>query len=479
MEMPFLQKSAGITSDASPPDPAPCEPGNYVTSGPADLIAFDTHSDPLAFLGGLLDQYGDVVRYQTRFGPCFFFVHPEHVQAVLHREVYRRASLVKMVLGDGLLASDGPRWRSQRRLMQRDFLPRNVAPFVSVMARETALKADAWRAAAAANKALDVATEMTRLTLRIVVDALFSVDLADEQVLKLCAAVTQIINDVGRISWTIFGASVQFTPDSNAGFIAAKNVIDALCYDMIARRRSLSPPDRPRDLLTMLIEADTEDGPLDDRQLRDEIVTMLVGGHETTALALAWAWKAIAENPEIEAKIHQEVDAVLAGRSPDLADLSNLPWTRATFHEALRLYPPVWVTARVASKEDVIAGHTVPRGACVLVSAWFTHRHKEFWPEAERFNPARFIEPAQPPHRYAFFPFGGGRHRCLGTHFALLEGTLILAQLAQGFRVRPLAGQQIRPHPAITLRQAPGMCAYVEPRQVIPTGTLKEKAGAV
>lgn len=332
------------------------------------------------------------------------------------------------------------------------------------MVRETARNANAWRAAAAAGKAVDVATEMTRLTLRIVVKALFSDEFSDEQSIKLCAAVSQIINDLGMISWTIFGVPAKFTPESNAGFIAAKNVIDAVCYDMIARRRSLAPPDRPRDLLTMLIEADTDDGPMGDRQLRDEIVTMLVGGHETTALALAWAWKAIAEDPGIEARLHEELHAVLAGRSPDLADLPNLRWTQAIFQEAIRLYPPVWYMARVASEEDVIDGHTIPRGASVLVSAWFTHRHEDFWPEAERFDPARFIDAAQPAHHYAYFPFGGGRHRCLGTHFALLEGAVILAQLAQEFRVRPIDGQQIRPHPGITLRQAPGMCANVEPR---------------
>jgi cytochrome P450 len=426
-----------------------------------------------------LEQYGDVVRYQTRFGPCFFFVRPEHVQTILHHENYRRAPLLKMMLGDGLLASDGSRWRSQRRLMQRDFLPRSVAPFASVMARETARTANVWRVAAGAGKAVDVTTEMSRLTLRIVVEALFSDELSDEQSTGLCSAVTQTINDLGKISWMIFGVPMQFTPDSNVNFAASKNVIDAVCYNMIARRRSLPPPDRPRDLLTMLIEADTGDGPMGDRQLRDEMVTLLVGGHETTALALAWAWKAIAENQEVEASLHEEVDEVLGSRSPEFADLSKLPWTRAVLQEAMRLYPPVWFTARVANDEDVIHGHFVPRGACVLVSAWFTHRHKDFWPDAERFNPARFLTPAvQPSHRYAYFPFGGGRHMCLGMQFALLEGTLILAQLAQRFRVRPIDGRQIRPNPGITLRQSPGMCATVEPRQTIAAGS-PEKSGAI
>jgi cytochrome P450 len=437
---------------------------NHATPGPPDLISPDMPLDPLVFLGQLINQYGDVVRYQTRFGPCLFFVHPIHVQTILQRENYRRASLVKMVLGDGLLASDGPLWKSHRRLMQRDFLPRNIAPFVSVMVRETARNADAWQAVAAAGDTADVTADMTRLTLQIVVRALFSEDFSHEQSVRLCAAVTQAINDLGMISWTIFGVPITITPVSNARFLSAKEVIDGVCYDMITRRRSLPPGGRPRDLLTMLIEADTENGPMNDRQLRDEIVTMLVGGHETTALALAWTWKAIAENPEVEAKLHEELHEVLAGRSPALADVPNLRWTQAVFQEASRLYPPVWYMARVAMEEDVIDGHTVPRGASVLISAWFTHRHEEFWREPERFDPARFIDASQPVHQYAYLPFGGGRHRCLGAHFAALEGVVILAQLAQQFRVRPTNGPEIRPHAGITLRQTPAMHAKIEPR---------------
>ncbi|MDB5333783.1 MAG: cytochrome [Phycisphaerales bacterium] len=465
------QSDAPLAPDVSLPLNPPTI-GAGATPGPVGLIAFEKHVDPLAFLGDLVERYGDVVRYQTRMGPCILFVHPEHVQTILHSENYRRASLVKMMLGEGLLASDGPRWRSQRRLMQRDFLPVGVAPFISVMARETAGEASAWQAAARAGEAVDVTMAMTRLTLRIVVAALFSDDLSDEHAAALCAAVTQTVNDLGKISWTVFGVPVLFTPDRNASFASAKGAIDGACHDMIARRKALAPADRPRDLLTMLIEAQTDSGPLDDRQLRDEIVTMLVGGHETTALALAWAWKAMAEHPEIEATLYKELDGVLGDRTPGLADLPKLVWTRAIVQEAMRLYPPVWYMARVANKDDVIHGHAVPRGTCVLISAWLTHRHKDFWPDAERFDPARFAEPAvQPPHRYAYFPFGGGRHQCLGMHFALMEATVILAELARQFRVRPVNGQHIKPDPGITLRQSPGMLARVESRAAQPVPT--------
>lgn len=462
MDCPYQQKGSG-PSDAGPQTAAPTE---RISPGPRELVSLESHVDPLIFLGQLIERYGDVVRYQTRFGPCFLFIHPDHVQAILHREKYRRASLVRMMLGDGLLASDGPRWRSQRRLMQRDFLPPSVTPYVSVMMRETARTAVAWQAAAEAGRAVDVTEEMTRLTLRIVVDALFSEDLSHERATKLCGAITQTISDLGKISWAVFGMPVQLAPGSSAHFAAGKEVIDAVCYDMIARRQAQSPADRPHDLLTMLVEAETADGPMTDRQLRDELVTMLVGGHETTALALAWAWKAIAEHPEVEEKLHAELDAVLAGRPPGLEDMTSLPWTHAVFQETMRLYPPVWHMARVATEDDVIDGHPIPRGSGVLLSAWFTHRHAAFWSEPERFDPSRFMPSApSPPHRYAYFPFGGGRHQCLGMHFSLLEGTLILAQLGQTFCIRPLNGEQVQPHPGITLRQSPGMRADVEMRR--------------
>jgi cytochrome P450 len=444
------------------------------TPGPPGLASLPPGVSPIVFLGDLIDRHGDVVRYQTRFGPCFLFVHPEHVGTVLHRETYKRASLVKMMLGDGLLASDGPWWRSQRRLVQPGFLPAAVGRFAAVVARETDRLAADWRAAVGP---VDVTAAMTRLTLRVVVAALFSEDLPDGPADALCAAVSQNIIGLGKLSWTVFGAPVRLAPDTTARLADTRGVIDAVCHDMIARRRSLPPGDRPRDLLTMLVEAHGDTGPLTDVQVRDEIVTMLVGGHETTALALAWAWRAIAEDPAVEARLVAEADAVLADRAPDSSDVPRLPWAAAVFQESMRLYPPVWYMARTATADDVVDGHAVPKGACVLVSAWFTHRHRGFWPDAERFDPARFLDAAaRPAHRYAYMPFGGGRHQCVGMHFAMMEGTLILAQLARAFRVRPVNGDLVRPDPGITLRQTPGLLARVEPRR--PRATPVELGAA-
>ena len=442
---------SGVSSESARPVP-----------GPPGLIEFDT-SGPLQVLRRLLDEYGDVVRYQSSFGPCFLLAHPTHVQAVLRSENYRRSSLIKLILGDGLLASDGAYWRSQRHLMQGDFLPRRVAPLVPLMARQVERTSREWQDASLLGKDVDVAGAMTRLTLQIVMAALFSSELTDQESVRLCSAVTQALDDLGRISWTIFGAPTRFTPERNAEFLTARAVIDEVCHEMIARRRRLPADQRPHDLLTLLIESCEDDQTLGDRRLRDEMVTMLIGGHETTALALSWAWKALEEHPEIEARLHEEVDRVRVEDAGNGASLSALVWTRAIFQEALRLYPPVWYMARVAIDDDVIDGYPIPRGACVLVSAWFTHRHPRFWQEPERFAPERFL-PEQPYAREAYFPFGSGRHTCLGMHFALLEGTLILALLARSFRLRATNGAEIRPNPGITLRQTPPLRARIELR---------------
>ena len=193
--------------------------------------------DPLEFLGKMLSQYGDAVRYQTKFGPCFLFVHPVHVQTILHSENYRRATLVKMMLGNGLLTTDGQQWKSVRRLMQKDFLPAAIAPFAGIITQETRKTASAWQDAAASDQPVDITRAMTRLTLRIVLQCLFSTDLSEQQATVLCDAFTQTILQTGVLSSTIFGVQVNFSPSSVAQFAASKKIVDDACFEMIALRR--------------------------------------------------------------------------------------------------------------------------------------------------------------------------------------------------------------------------------------------------
>ena len=287
---------------------------------------------------------------------------------------------------------------------------------------------------------------------------------------QVCAAaVTQTITELGKISWTIFGAPFQFKPETNAEFAASKRVIDDTCYEMIARRRSTPAAQRPNDLLSLLLRTGGEADGLSDLQIRDEIVTMLVGGHETTALALAWAWKALSENPSVEARLHREVDEVIGDGALATDDLPKLSWTRACFQEAMRLYPLVCATwGGVGIETNTIDAAEIPRGACVMISQWFTHRHKDFWESPDAFDPSRFLEPViGKGHRYSYFPFAGGRHQCLGMHPPAKHGRRIHSStLSKCFAVRPIAGQVVRPLPGITLRQAPPLRATLEPRTV-------------
>jgi cytochrome P450 len=462
------RKWVNMKSQASQ-SPARVKPGTERTfatagrtiPGPSHIVSFDEGVDPIDFLGSLLREYGDVVQYRTSFGPSFIFAHPKHVQMVLQRENLRRASLVKMVLADGLLASDGPFWRSQRQLMQKDFQPARVAVFADIITQEIVRTEAEWSAAARTGEEVDVMSAMTRLTLRIIVKSLFSDDLMDDHAAALCGSVTQTITELGKISWTIFGAPFHFSPAANSEFAAAKKIMDDTCYEMIARRRMKSSDNRPGDLLDLLISTPS----LTDVQVRDEIVTMLVGGHETTALALSWGWKSLSEDPQVAKRLHDEVDEVLGDESVHTSHLPKLPWTRACFHEAMRLYPPVWYMGRVGIETDEIDGYVIPRSACVMISPWFTHRHRDFWQSPDAFDPSRFLESApEPGHKYAYFPFAGGRHQCLGMHLALMEGVFILAQLSRRFAVLPTNAAQVRPLPGITLRQTPNLRAKLEPR---------------
>ena len=436
-----------------------------VTPGPTEPIIHKTQVDPIEFLDHLVKQYGDVVRYQTRYGACFFLRHPEHVKVVLHSENYRRANLVKSLLGNGLLASEGPFWKSQRRLMQPEFISSQVASYLQAITGQCSRTARAWRDAALRGEPVDVTLSMTWVTLRVIIQTMFSDDLSDRRTKEVAQAVAVAVLYQGNISGAVFGNQVQLAPDRFTAFRTAKETIDSMCHEMIARRRAMPRDARPRDLLTLLIEAEETSANPDDIHIRDEIATMLIGGHETTAIALAWAWKALSENPAIEAKMHSEVDAVLTDRQLTFDDLSRLPYTQAVLRESLRLYPPVWNMVRSAVEDDVIDGHPIPRDAAVIISPWFTHRHEEFWPDPQAFDPSRFLDPASKQrHRYAYLPFGGARHQCMGIHFAMMEGIVLLAMLSRQFRIHPQNSRDVLPFPGVTLRQSTGMMARLEPR---------------
>jgi len=398
---------------------------------------------------------------------------PEWIRHVLvtHHENYGKGRLNRQILrpalGDGLLTSEGAFWRRQRRIAAPAFQQQRLALLADGMVAVTLAVATRWQAAANDGAVLDVSAEMMSLTMEIVVRALFSADVAGE-VEPLGNAVGTLIAGFGRPSLLDLLGLPEWLPrrrDPRA--LAARQTVDRFIYRILGERRRAPPAEARDDLLGLLLAArDEETGEgMTDRQLRDETITLFAAGHETTAVALGWTWYLLSQNPAAEARLHAEVDALPRDRPLGFADLDRLVWTRMAFEEAMRLYPPAFSLNRVARADDEIAGHRIAAGTLVTASPWVTHHNPRLWPEPDRFDPERFLpERSRERPRYAYFPFGGGPRVCIGSGFALLEACLILATLAQRFRLRLVAGQTIEPLGRVTLRPRHGIRMTLERR---------------
>jgi cytochrome P450 len=423
--------------------------------------------EPLGFLEKMFRDYGDVVRTRILNLRIYLIAHPEGIKHVLqdnHRN-YRKSfdyKILARLLGQGLVTSEGPLWLKQRRLMQPMFHRQKVAGFGTVMADCTLEMLDRWRRCAQQQESFDVAQEMMRLTLQVVGRALLSMDLtAQADVIgRNMTIANQCFGDMG------LSAFVPWLPTpGNARFHKAALALRKIVLDIIAERRRDGRDHG--DLLSMLLEVrDEETGEaMNDEQLRDEVLTLILAGHETTATALSWIWYLLSQNPDAEHKLHAELDQVLGGRAASIGDLPNLSYTGMVIDEAMRLYPPVWAIGREAIADDEIMGYRVHKGCNLLLSQWLAHHHPAFWENPGRFEPERFMaERAEGRPRYAFFPFGGGPRMCIGNLFALTEAKIVLATVAQKYRLRVLADHPIEPHPLVTLRPRHGVKVALEQR---------------
>jgi cytochrome P450 len=417
--------------------------------------------DPLGFLVDCRRLYGDVVR--IRFFPWegFVFAHPRDIKHVLqenHRNYWKGVVFAKLkrIGGEGLVFSDGELWRRQRQLVQPAFHRDRIAAMAGMMADATAALLERW-SALTPDRPLDVAAEMSKLTLGIVSRALFGSELGEDE-----APFRQAVS--GGLAYANHLVNHFLTPPlavptaTNRRGRRAIADLDRIVWKVVASRRR-EGRDRG-DLLTMLLgarDAETNEA-MTDRQLRDEVVTFLVAGHETTAVALSWAWHLIAQHPEVERRLHEEIEQVLEQRQPTVADLAHLRYTRMVIEEAMRLYPPVWATNRQAYGDDVVSGHRVRANTTVTVSPYVTHRHPGLWEDPERFDPERFTpERSAERPEYAYFPFGGGPRRCIGNQFAMMEAQILLAMITRRFRLRSVAGHPVEPDPILTLRPRHGL----------------------
>jgi cytochrome P450 len=421
-------------------------------------LTYRFSADPLNFLTALARSYGDLASYRMGGELIFFANHPRYIKDLLvtdSRNFTKSRALErsKRLLGDGLLTSEGAVHLRQRRLMQPAFHRERIASY----GRTMVFYADRMRRAWSSGAVLDVSEEMMRLTLSIAGKTLFDVDVGSQ-----AAEVGRALTEVMESFWLSLMPFADLLERLPAGRLRrarlARHRLDKIIYGMIAERRS-NPRDRG-DLLSMLLLAqDDDDGSaMTDLQVRDEAMTILLAGHETTANALTWTWYLLSQSPELEAKMRAEVDCVLRGQLPTVADIPSLRLVENVVTEAMRLYPPAWAIGRRAIEPYPIGGYLAPARTIVLISPWVMHRDARFFPDPERFDPERWtpeFKAALP--RLAYFPFGAGPRQCIGESFAWMELVLVVAAFAQHWKLRLVPGHPVVPRPLVTLRTRHGM----------------------
>lgn len=423
----------------------------------AGLLAY--RRGPLPFLQSLAQQHGDISYFKLGPQEAFFLNHPDLIKDVLvtnSQNFMKGLALqrAKRLLGTGLLTSEGEFHRRQRRLAQPAFHKSRVASYAAVMTDYGAQMRAGWRD----GQTLNIADEMMSLTLAIVGKTLFDADVVSDS--KDVGEAMNVTMDLfNTITVPFFNLLQKLPLPQVRRFDNAKAKLDAIIYRLIEERRA-SGIDRG-DLLSMLLLAQDEEGDgghMTNEQLRDEALTIFLAGHETTANALTWTWYLLSQNPEAEAKLHTELDAVLGSRLPEFADVARLRYTEMVFAESMRLYPPAWAIGRMSLVDCEIGGYFVPKRSLVLMSQYVMHRDERYFPDPSRFDPDRWTEVARSSRpQFSYFPFGGGPRRCIGESFAWMEGVLLLATVAQQWQMRLAPNQVVALRPVITLRPKHGM----------------------
>jgi cytochrome P450 len=414
------------------------------------LLAFQ--KDPIGVLKRL-KTHGDVARMRMAYS-VFLISDPELIRQVflpLNDSLSKGRALqrAKILLGDGLLTSEGPLHTRQRRLIMPAFHRERLALYAQIMIDLASKQQDAW----VDGQELDIRSEMMRLTLEIAGRTMFGAKLEAESQ-EISAALTEVMDRfqlamLPGVQW------MQHIPTpGNLKFKAARKRLDSVVFRMIKSRREQS--EEADDLLSMLLQArDEEDQQrrMTDSQVRDEVMTLFLAGHETTANALTWTLYQLAENPEIYEKLQAELQSVLAGRAPLPQDYSSLKYAEKNFAESMRLYPPAWIVGRKALEDLELGGYAIPKGSIIVMSQYLSHRDPRFWPDPEKFDPERFSPEAKAKRpALAYFPFGFGPRGCIGEGFAWMEGVLVLASLAQKWRFTLAEGPKPAISPQFTLR---------------------------
>ena len=425
----------------------------------------------LAGLTEMVKRHGEIffVGVKGRPGGQLIVSDAEAAHRILvaNQRNYPKSPMYQMLepfIGKGLVTSEGELWRRQRRLAQPAFHKPQIAAMASTMTGVAEETADRWQGFADRGETVDVAAQMARLTLAIAARTLFGADLAGG-LDTFGTDLTEVLRWADKQTTSLVSLPRTWPTPGNLRFRRALARLDATVWRIIDARRAA--PEPGTDLLGMLLsarDADTGEG-MDDQQLRDEVMTLLLAGHETTANTLAWTFLLLGKNPEAAARLHAELDTVLAGRTPSLEDLSRLGYTTRVIDEALRLYPPAWAVGRRAADDDTLCGYEVAKGTDITLSIYSIHRSPEYWENPDAFDPDRFLpERSEGRPRLAFLPFGAGPRQCMGNHFALAEAPLVLATLAQRFEVKVAEGHRVAIDPTLTLRPLGGVPATLTSR---------------
>lgn len=402
--------------------------------------------DPLRFFSTLAAKYGDVVCYRPAPDTAYLINHPDYVRQILvdnnrnySKETHTNQMFHTLVAG-GLLTSEGEVWRKQRRMMQPAFHHTRLEPLDTMIAEATDAMLDRWQTYAQQNQPVDVAREMAALTLTVTTRALFGVNLGDE------------VRDVGEMVNRAIGFLEKPSDPRLKESISGLNDV----VDRIIQARKQDFRDGGDLLSSMMLARDSETGEgMTDEQLRNQIMTLMLAGYDTTASSLTWTWHLLSQNPGAAARLREEVRATLHERAPRYADLEHLPYTRLVLDESLRLFPPAWTLGRRALGEDEIGGYYVAPNTVIAICIYTLHRHPSFWKNPEAFEPERFLpENSAGRHRFVYVPFGAGPRQCIGNTFGLMEASLIIAGITRRYHLQLMPGTEVQPQAVFVLRPA-------------------------
>jgi cytochrome P450 len=427
-------------------------------------------ANPILLFQHLAATYGDIAHYKIGHHHIVFLNHPDYIREVLVVQndnfiKERTVQRTKMLLGEGMITSEGAEHRAQRLAAQPAFHRQRIGEYARIMVEEASHMRDAWRA----GEQRDIATDMMHLTLNVVARTLFATDLRQE-VYELAAAINRIMSLYNFLvmmpaaEWL-----VHLRPPGLAEFVRARKRIDAVVYRMIEAHRRCGVDQGS--LLDLMLAAASDDALVSPNpaflrdHLRDQVITIFLAGYETVANALSWTWYLLSQNSGAELRLHNEVDGILNGRLATAEDAPRLVDTEKILAESLRLYPPAWAMGRYARHDFSLGDFFLPARTTVLISQYVTHRDARYFPDPLRFDPDRFSASAKAKRaKFTYFPFGAGARQCIGESFAWMEGVLLLATLGQKWKLRLVPGHKVEPQPLITLRPKYGMRMRVEPR---------------